>query len=101
MKLNPNLKYVIENPRGMMRQDKRMQKLPYLSTTTYSSYGDKKYKPTDFWSNFPLELKPVKKVPANFTPVQDINNIEDRYRMPPKLLREIFNQMLKSYSLNE
>lgn len=49
-KLNPDLKFFIENPRGMMR------KMPFMlqfdkTTVTYCSYGDNRMKPTDIWSS--------------------------------------------------
>ena len=50
-KLNPNLKWFMENPTGKLR------KLPIVKgdfdrvTVTYCSYGDKRMKPTDIWSN--------------------------------------------------
>jgi hypothetical protein len=48
--LNPNLKFYIENPRGMMR------KMPFVkgmerATVTYCSYGDDRMKPTDIFTN--------------------------------------------------
>lgn len=49
-KINPNLKYTIENPRGMMRKMPFMQHLPRV-TVWYCQYGDDRAKPTDFWSN--------------------------------------------------
>lgn len=42
--------YVIENPRGMLRKMPFMQDLP-RRTVTYCSYGDRRMKPTDLWSN--------------------------------------------------
>lgn len=42
--------YVIENPRGMLRKCAFMQDLP-RRTVTYCSYGDRRMKPTDLWSN--------------------------------------------------
>lgn len=42
--------YVIENPRGMLRKIPFMQDLP-RRTVTYCSYGDRRMKPTDLWSN--------------------------------------------------
>ena len=57
-KKNPNLKFVIENPRGYMRKMPAMKRLP-RTTTSYSQYGFPYNKPTDFWSNFKLNLKPV------------------------------------------
>lgn len=54
-KINPNLIWYIENPRGKLR------KLPFTTlsmakgidraTVTYCSYGDKRMKPTDIWTN--------------------------------------------------
>ena len=87
--LNPNLCYCIENPRGMMRKDKRMKKLPYMATTYYCYYGGKKLKATDFWSNYPLGLKEIDGVCKKYTPVVDLNNIKDRYSIPSKLIKQI------------
>ena len=44
----PNAFYFIENPRGMMR--KKLTGLDRV-TVTYCTYGDKRMKPTDIWSN--------------------------------------------------
>ena len=97
-KLNPNLCFCIENPRGMMRNDPNMMKLPYRSTTLYCYYGGKKFKPTDFWSNYPLGLKEVggafdwkqiKKDCENYQLLIDTNKITDRYSIPPKLIKQI------------
>ena len=48
--INPNFKFYIENPRGMMR------KMPFMkdferATVFYCRYGDNRMKPTDIWSN--------------------------------------------------
>lgn len=96
--LNPNLLFCIENPRGMMRQDKKIKK--YLrETTTYCSYGDYKYKPTDFFTNFELVLKDIGsgKKCENTILVENIRKIEDRYRMPPTLIKTILKQMINNY----
>lgn len=50
LKLNPNLVFFIENPRGMMR------KMPWMlkykrHTIWYCTYGDNRAKPTDIWTN--------------------------------------------------
>ena len=86
---NPNLCYCIENPRGMMRKDKRMEELPYRSTTYYCYYDGKKLKPTDFWSNYPLGLKEIDDVCKSYVRVQDLTDIKDRYSIPPKLIKQI------------
>ena len=56
-KQNPKLKYCIENPRGYMRRLRVMQN-HILNTTSYNQYGFPVGKPTDFWTNFELTLKP-------------------------------------------
>jgi hypothetical protein len=64
LKLNPNLIYYIENPRGKLRKLDFMQpsdddlfglgKVPmYRDTVTYCQYGDSRMKPTDVWHNNP------------------------------------------------
>ena len=50
LKLNPNLVFTIENPRGMMRKMPFMKGLP-RATVWYCTYGDDRAKPTDIWSN--------------------------------------------------
>ena len=47
---NANLKWYIENPRGMMRKMAWMMGLP-RATVWYCRYGDDRAKPTDIWSN--------------------------------------------------
>lgn len=94
LKLNPNLLYVIENPRGMMRNDKKMLKIPYRITARYCLYGDIKNKPTDFWSNYPINLK-YKGQCENTIGVQDLKKIEDRYSIPSKLIKSILVQGLE------
>lgn len=42
--------YYIENPRGYMRKMDSMKGLPRV-TVWYCTYGDKRAKPTDIWSN--------------------------------------------------
>ena len=50
-KLNPNLIWYIENPRGLLRKMDFMQDLPIRNTVTYCQYGDDRMKPTDIWTN--------------------------------------------------
>lgn len=47
---NSNLKWYIENPRGMMRKMPWMIGLP-KACIWYCRYGDSRAKPTDIWSN--------------------------------------------------
>lgn len=50
-KLNPDLIYYIENPRGMLRKMPFMQNHEVRHTVTYCQYGDTRMKPTDIWTN--------------------------------------------------
>ena len=50
LKMNPNMVYFIENPRGMLRHMPFMEKYK-RSTIWYCKYGDERAKPTDIWSN--------------------------------------------------
>ena len=50
LKLNPNLVFFIENPRGMLRKIPWMQKYT-RHTIWYCTYGDDRAKPTDIWTN--------------------------------------------------
>ena len=49
-KLNPNLIFFIENPRGKLRKMPFMEHLA-RHTVTYCQYGDTRMKPTDIWTN--------------------------------------------------
>ena len=50
-KINPNLVYYIENPRGGLRKMPWMDYHPILHTVWYCQYGDTRAKPTDIWTN--------------------------------------------------
>ncbi len=50
-KINPNLIWYLENPRGKLRKMDFMQNLPIRQTVTYCQYGDFRMKPTDIWTN--------------------------------------------------
>ena len=52
IKLNPNLIYFWENPRGALRKMNFMSDMPRY-TVTYCQYGDTRMKPTDIWTNHP------------------------------------------------
>lgn len=54
---NPALRFCIENPRGYMRKKREMHGF-HRTTTSYNQYGFPIAKPTDFWTNFALELHP-------------------------------------------
>lgn len=88
LKINPDLKFVIENPKGMMRLDKEIKKLN-LTTTLYCHYGDKRRKITDFFSDFKLNLNQEKKCKCKTVGVVDLPLCE-RYKIPSKLIEQIF-----------
>lgn len=99
-KQNPRLLFVIENPKGMMRNDKEIKKLG-IDTTTYCAYGDFKRKLTDFFNNVPdgLQLKEIAPCPNPdiIISVQDLKTIEERYSIPGRLIKDILNRMIESY----
>jgi hypothetical protein len=57
---NKNMAFIIDNPRGMLKLDNRIKNIRFSSSTLYCHYNDNRYKPTDFFSNFNLNLIPVK-----------------------------------------
>jgi hypothetical protein len=97
---NPNLLFVIENPRGMMRMDAKMKQIP-METTTYCAYGDFKRKPTDFWNNLPngLTLKPLGPCPnpEKIIRVDKLKTIEERYSIPQRLMTKLLTEMATQY----
>jgi len=60
-KLNPNLIYFIENPRGKLRKLNLMEdRLNCVRhTVTYCQYGDDRMKPTDIWTNSKWQPRPM------------------------------------------
>lgn len=99
LKLNPKLLYCIENPRGMMRNDKKMLKIPFRATARYCLYSDKKNKPTDFWSNYPIKLK-YKGECKNTVSVVDLPLLQ-RYSIPSSLIKSIITQGLEYIKTNK
>ena len=99
--LNPKMLYTIENPVGMMRRDSIMKKLPNRESTYYKLYGDKKIKPTDFWSNFDMDLKPMKgnkKVAfKDYVPVAGNPSMDFKYSIPPRLIKQIISSAKEFY----
>lgn len=92
---NKDLCWVIENPRGMMGKLERM-KCYDKALTTYCNYGDDRWKPTNFFNNFSLELLPCCKLAFAKHKHVSVAYIpkNDRYKIPPDLIHEIFNQWL-------
>jgi len=102
-------KFFMENPVGKMR---RMVKGKDRVTITYCSYGDKRMKPTDVWSNYIYDMfnekgwKPRSKCfagnkkcqhePAprgSKTGTQGLKNNYERSRVPPQLIKEIIQSI--------
>jgi hypothetical protein len=66
LKINPNLTWYIENPRGKLRKMDFMKNLPIRHTVAYCQYGDFRMKPTDIWTNNEIwEPKPMCKPRAS------------------------------------
>lgn len=98
-RLNPNLVYYIENPRGVLRKLGLLDKVPFHHTVSYCQYGDERMKPTDIWTNNP-KWKP-KKICKNGdachvaaprgskTGTQGRNGAFERSKLPPRLCREV------------
>jgi len=95
-KKNPNMLFVIENPRGMMRHDPKIKKL-ILNTTLYCLYGDNRRKPTDFFSNFELHLKQGTSCSNPTIGIARIHKIEQKYYIPSKLIKHVLDEFLKIY----
>jgi len=91
-KKNPKLRWVMENPHGSMWRSPLMKKMPKYDThyTYYCLYGDKRKKPTDFFSNVKLKLKEGScDAKVEFSKLK----LCDRYAIPQPLLKEIFKQL--------
>ena len=88
---NPNMGFVIENPRGMMRYDKKMLEFIY-NNTHYCNYNDERTKPTDFFSNYELHLNPTK---CKGTKTIVKIPLLERYKIPSKLTAHILDEFLK------
>lgn len=98
-KLNPSLLFVIENPRGMMRLDKRIKRL-LRETTLYCLYGDKRKKPTDFFTNFELGLNQEEKQCPGETERIPYIPLKERYKIPALLIRRILTNFKDQYKKN-
>jgi hypothetical protein len=93
LKKNPNMGFVIENPRGMMRYDKKIKEFIY-NFTYYCNYNDDRTKPTNFFSNYPLYLDPTICRGPKTAYIENIPLLE-RYKIPPKLTTHIIDEYLK------
>ena len=68
LKLNPNLVWYIENPRGKMRKSPKLQPSENIirHTVTYCQYGDKRMKPTDIFTNSNSNWTPTRPMCMNY-----------------------------------
>ena len=102
-KQNPKLLYVIENPRAMMRFDKKIEKVPFRDTTLYCLYNDPvRRKPTDFFNNVDLNLKSTD-TPCPQKEYVDVATLplNKRYAIPSKLVKTILSRMAERYKSGE
>ena len=98
-RLNPDLVYYIENPRGVLRKLGLLDKVPFHHTVSYCQYGDERMKPTDIWTNnSKWEPKQICKngdkchVAAprgSKTGTQGRSGAFERSKLPPRLCREV------------
>ena len=107
LKINPDFKWFLENPRGYLRKMYFMAGIP-KTTVWYCRYGDTRAKPTDIWSNHIRSIfnsdgwqsKPMcfngntkchhESAPrGSSTGTQGLKNNHERSKIPQQLCREI------------
>mgnify|MGYP003654069941 CR=1 FL=1 len=107
LKINPDFKWFLENPRGYLRKMYFMAGIP-KSTVWYCKYGDTRAKPTDVWSNHIRSIfnpdgwqsRPMcfngntkchhESAPrGSSTGTQGLKNNHERSKIPQQLCREI------------
>jgi hypothetical protein len=96
----PNIRYAIENPRGVLRKLSFVKELPRY-TITYCQYGEKRMKPTDIWTNLKTwiprsvchngDLCHVAAPRGSRTGTQGFGTVFDRGILPEQLCEEIFS----------
>lgn len=101
--INPKVGWLMENPRGMLRNQSVVRHLP-RRTVTYCGYGDFRMKPTDLWGSIGEWIsRPACKNGDNChqsaprgskTGTQGINGTKDRSVIPYQLSKEIYENVL-------
>ena len=101
MDLNEKCKFVIENPRGMLR---KLDLIPFeMYTVTYCQYGDTRMKPTDIWTNInwiPRKMCKngdschVSAPRGSRTGTQGLKNDYERSKVPYQLCKELIEYYL-------
>jgi len=119
LKVNPSMKFTIENPRGILRTMPFMKGIDRV-TVWYCRYGSKVAKPTDIWSNNIRNLfnpdgwnprakcyngnkncHHIKAPRGMKTGVQGMNDAETRSVIPEKLCVEIIESIVRVQSLEK
>jgi len=110
LKINPNMVFFIENPRGMLRKMPWMQEFT-RHTIWYCVYGDERAKPTDIWTNSNTWIpRPVCKngntechhQPAprgSKTGTQGRKGSYERSKITQELCFEVLNTLLDDWNL--
>jgi len=86
--------YVIENPMTGRMKD-YIKDIPYTQAD-YCQYGFSYKKPTLFWNNFDFKGKRCncgRKHNSTLGHLTDKTSLKDRYRIPPELIKDIFQTM--------
>ena len=104
---NPNLIYIVENPRGLLR---KLDIIPHKPKTAwycqyYGGEGINRAKPTDLWTNLTWTPKSCKNGNPNCshepaprgskTGTQGLKNAYERSKVPEKLCKEIIENIIK------
>lgn len=111
-RLNPNLIWYIENPRGMMRKMDIWNRTRHTrNTVTYCQYGDTRMKPTDIWTNnYNWDPRPacsngdkchISAPRGSRTGTQGLKGSYLRSQIPYELCKEIIETSLLTYINNE
>ena len=95
---NKNLQWCFENPRGFMRHTTEVMGIR-RETCCYCKYGHPFKKPTDIFSNFPLDLVMCREKRGEHvchhkrgkTGIATAS-MNDRFKIPAELLESIFDQ---------
>lgn len=101
-KLNPNLVWFMENPRGKLRKLDFMSNFK-INTVTYCQYGDSRMKPTDIWTNstswIPRTMCKngdtchISAPRGSATGTQGIKGDYERSKIPEELCKDIINSL--------
>ena len=95
MKINPKLKFVIVNPRGLMRKEFQSKTENiytrngvdvYISTVYFCNFDDPRTRPTDLFSNYRLKINQDPCVGDKLITGTTPNN---RFGFPIKLIKDI------------